>query len=448
MKFRPALVLLLALATTGVCAQSAADLGAGKPRKAATWPLAPTTEETQTAQLSARFLTRFHYDAQPLDDAMSSRIYDAYLKLLDGEKVFFTQADLAKFEPARTKLDDAIWNQDLSAPFAIFNLYVQRAVERMGYARELLKQGFDFSADDSYTFDRKKAAWPKDQAELDDLWRKRTMNDWLRLKLAGKDDAEIRKTLDKRYAGYIERVRQLDGPDAFQSFMTAYAETTDPHTDYLGPRAAENFAIAMKLSLEGIGAVLQARDDYTQIRELVLAGPANKSGKIQVGDRIVGVGQGDNGPIVDVIGWRLDDVVNRIRGKKDTTVRLEILPADAGIDGKHQIVTLVRKKVSIEEQAAKKKVVEIKDGDVTRKIGVIDLPTFYSDFGARSAGDKNFKSATRDVARLLGELKQEGVQGVVVDLRNNGGGSLAEANSLTGLFIDKGSIVQVRDSRG
>jgi carboxyl-terminal processing protease len=447
MKFRPALVLLLALTATCALAQSAADLGAGKVRKAATWPLTSTPEEAQAAQLSARFLTRFHYDAQPLDDAMSARIYNAYFKLLDSEKVFFTQADMAKFAPLKTKLDDAIWNQDMSAPFSVFNLYVQRAVERMTYARGLLKQGFDFSADQSYTFDREHADWPKDQAELDDLWRKRTMNDWLRLKLAGKPDAEIRKTLDKRYAGYIERVKQLDGEDAFQTFMTSYAETTDPHTDYLGPRAAQNFDIAMKLSLEGIGAVLQARDDYTQIRELVPAGPANKSGKIQVGDRIVGVGQGD-GPITDVIGWRLDDVVNLIRGKKDTTVRLEILPADTGVDGKHELISLVRKKVSIEEQAAKKKIVEIKDGDVSRKIGVIELPTFYSDFGARSAGDKNFKSATRDVARLLGELKTDGVQGVVVDLRNNGGGSLAEANSLTGLFIDKGPVVQVRDSKG
>src|SRR5471032_1835602 len=230
--------------------------------------------------------------------------------------------------------------------------------------------------------------------------------------------------------------------------MTAYAETTDPHTDYLSPRAAENFDIEMKLSLEGIGAVLQARDDYTQIRELVPAGPANQSGKVHVGDRVLGIGEGDKGPIVDVIGWRLDDVVKRIRGKKDTTVRLEILPADAGLDGKHEIITLVRKKVSIEEQAAKKKIVDIKDGDVTRKIGVIELPTFYSDFGARSEGDKDYKSATRDVAKLLGELKAAGVQGVVVDLRNNGGGSLAEANSLTGLFIDKGPVVQVRDAKG
>jgi carboxyl-terminal processing protease len=449
MKFRPLLVLLLALTVTCVSAQSAADLGAGvQNRKASVWPLKPTASEAQAAQLSARFLTRFHYDAQPLDDAMSQRIFKAYFKLLDSEKVFFTQADMDKFEPLKTKLDDAIWNQDLSPVFDIFNAYLQSAVKQMGYARGLLKQGFDFNNNETYLFDRKNAALPKDQAALDDLWRQRTMNDWMRLKLAGKNDDDIRKTLDKRYSGYIDRVKQLDGEDAFQTFMTAYANTTDPHTDYLSPREAENFDIAMKLSLEGIGAVLQARDDYTQIRELVPAGPAAKSGKIHVGDRIVGIGQGDTGPITDVIGWRLDDVVNRIRGKKDTTVRIEILPADAGLDGKHETVTLVRKKVSIEESAAKKKIIEIKDGDVTRKIGVIELPSFYSDFGARSEGDKDFRSATRDVAKLLGELKTAGVDGVVVDLRNDGGGSLAEADSMTGLFIDKGPVVQVRDAKG
>lgn len=452
MKFRSLLVLLallLTLTTTASFAQSAADLGAGRQhRKASQWPLKPNATEAQAAQLSARFLTRFHYDAQPLDNAMSARIYKAYFKLLDGEKVFFTQQDMDKFAPLKTKLDNAIWNEDLSAPFSIFNLYVQRAVERMTYARSLLKNGFNFTGDETYNFDRKHATWPKDQAAIDALWRKRTMNDWLRLKLAGKNDAEIRKTLDKRYSGYIERVRQLDSEDAFQTFMTAYAETTDPHTDYLGPRAAQNFDIAMKLSLEGIGAVLQARDDYTQIRELVPGGPAAKSGKIHVGDRIVGVGQGASGPITDVIGWRLDDVVNRIRGKKDTTLRLEILPAETGLDGKHEIVTLVRKKVSIEEQAAKKKIIDVTDHGVTRKIGVIELPSFYSDFAARSRGDKNYKSATRDVAKLIGELKLAGVQGIIVDLRNNGGGSLSEADSMTGLFIDKGPVVQVRDANG
>ena len=454
MTFRSASVALLfalvvpLLAVTELAAQSADDLGAGTTgRKASSFPLKPTVDEAQAAQLSARFLTRFHYDPQPLDDAMSQKIYKAYFDELDGEKVFFTQADMTKFAPLKTQFDDSIWNQDLSGPFGVFNLYVQRAINRMTFARNLLKQGFDFSTQETYHYDRKKVDWPKDQTELDTLWRERTMNDWLRLKLAGKGDDEIRKTLDKRYAGYIERVKQLDGEDAFQTFMDAYAHSTDPHTDYLGPRAAQNFDITMKLSLEGIGAVLMARDEYTQIREVVPAGPAAKSGKIHVGDRIVAIGQ-DNGPMVDVIGWRLDDVVNKIRGKKDTTVRLEILPADVGLDGKHELVTLVRKKVSIEEQAAKKKIIDIKEGSLTRKIGVIDLPTFYSDFGARSEGDPLYKSATRDVSKLLGELKTAGVEGIVIDLRNNGGGSLAEANELTGLFIDKGPVVQVRDARG
>jgi len=449
MKFRPLLVLLLALTVTSVAAQSAADLGPGtQSRKASIWPLKATNDQDQAAQLSARFLTRFHYDAKPLDDAMSARIYDAYFKLLDSEKVFFTQADMDKFAPMKTKFDDAIWNQDLSAPFTVFNDYLQSAVKQMTYARGLLKQGFDFTGNDTYDFDRKNATWPKDQAELDDIWRKRTMNDWLRLKLAGKNDDDIRKTLDKRYAGYIERVKQLDSEDAFETFMTAYAHSTDPHTDYLSPRDAENFDMAMKLSLEGIGAQLQARDDYTIIVSLVPGGPAAKSAKLKPGDRIVAVGEGQSGPLVDVVGWRIDDVTHLIRGKKGTTVRLEILPADAGQDGKHEMLTFVRDKISLEDSAASKKIIEIKDGAVTRKIGVIDLPTFYSDFGARSEGDKDFKSATRDVAKLLNELKAQGVEGVVVDLRNDGGGSLAEANSLTGLFIDKGPVVQVRDAKG
>ncbi|HET6432877.1 carboxy terminal-processing peptidase [Dyella sp.] len=456
MTFRPSLALLIALtlgsAGAGLQAQDAAAPAAadatGQPqRKASTLPLKATADEAEAAQLSARFLTRFHYDAQPLDDAMSARVYKAYLDQLDGEKVFFTQADLASFAPLKTRLDDAIWNEDLGAPFSIFNLYVKRATERMRYALGLLDKGFDFSKDESYIVDRDKADWPKDQAELDNLWRERTKNDWLRLKLAGKDEAEIRKTLTKRYTTLVDRIKQLDGEDAFQSFMTAYAETTDPHTDYLGPRLAQNFDISMRLSLEGIGAVLQARDEYTQIREIVPGGPASKSGKLEVGDRIVAIGQ-DGGPMVDVIGWRLDDVVNKIRGKKDTTVRLEVLPADAGPDGKHELVTLVRKKVVVEEQAAKSKVIEVKDGDVSRKIGVIDLPTFYADFAARSKGDPNYKSATRDVAKLLTELKAQGVQGVIMDLRNNGGGSLDEANELTGLFIDQGPVVQVRKANG
>jgi carboxyl-terminal processing protease len=450
-RLRPLLALLIAFSVTvsgTALAQSAADMGASAPRKVSELPLKPTDTQADAALISAHLLTRFHYDAQPLDEAMSQKIYNLYFKLLDSEKIFFTQEDMANFAKYKTQFGNEIWNRDMSGPFDIFNQYILRAVDRMTYARSLLKQGFDFNTNDTYNTDRKNADWPKNKAELDDLWRKRTMNDWLRLKLAGKSDDEIRKTLDKRYSTYIDRTKQLDGEDAFQTFMTAYANSTDPHTDYMGPRAAENFDITMKLSLEGIGAQLQARDDYTIILNLIPGGPAIKSGKFKPGDRIIAVGQGVDGPMVDVVGARIDDVTNLIRGKSGTTVRVEIWPADAGQDGKYETITLVRDKIKLEDSAAKKRVIDINEGGVDRKIGVIELPMFYSDFGARSEGDKDFKSATRDVAKLLGELKAEGVQGVVMDLRNNGGGSLYEANELTGLFIGKGPVVQVRDANG
>jgi carboxyl-terminal processing protease len=433
---------MLLVAFTGVAAH--ADV----PSKSTSLTLKPTTSETQAAALSARFLTRFQYDAKPLDNAMSEKIFDAYLKDLDGDKLYFTKADIDHFASLRDQLDDAIWNQDLSGPFAIFNLYIQRATQRWAYARELLKKGFDFNKKESYEFDREHAKWAPDAKALDSVWRKRVKNDWLRLKLAGKDPAYIRKTLDKRYKSYIDRIDQLDSQDAFDTFMNAYAETTDPHTDYFGPRAAQNFDIAMKLSLEGIGAVLQSKDEYTMVREVVPGGPADKSGKVHVGDRIVGVGQGVKGAIQDVIGWRIDDVVSKIRGKKNTTLRLEIIPSKTGLDGKHEIVTLVRKKVTIAEQAAKKKLIEVTDGGKKLRIGVIELPSFYEDFGARRDGDPDYKSASRDVAKLIKQLKQEKVDGIVVDLRNNGGGSLTEATRLTGLFIHKGPVVQVRSSNG
>jgi carboxyl-terminal processing protease len=442
--FKRLFFVLLVGALTGVAVHASA------PAKSDSLTLKPTSTEAQAAALSARFLTRFQYDAKPLDNAMSQKIFKAYFKALDGNKLYFTKKDIDHFSSLRDGLDNAIWDQNLSGPFAIFNLYIQRATQHLNYARSLLKKGFDFSKQESYDYDRDKAQWAPNEKALDALWRKRVKNDWLRLKLAGKDDATIRKVLDKRYKGYIDRIDQLDSQDAFQTFLNAYAETTDPHTDYFGPRAAKNFDIAMKLSLEGIGAVLQANDEYTMVREVVPGGPASKSGKIHVGDRIVGVGQGAKGPITDVIGWRLDDVVDKIRGKKNTTLRLEIIPGKTGLDGKHKIITLVRKKVTIAEQAAKKKVIQVtsKNGKVTRRIGVIELPSFYEDFAARSAGDPNYKSATRDVAKLIGQLKKEKVDGIIVDLRNNGGGSLSEAVSMTGLFINTGPVVQVRSSNG
>ena len=410
--------------------------------------LKPTPDQTQAALLATRFLTRFHYKAEPLDAKMSAQIFDRYLNALDIDRLFFTQADIDTFAAQRDKLGDAIYSQDLSVPYAIFNLYEQRVGERTAYAREQLKLGFDFSKDESYRYEREKAPWAKTEAEVNDIWRKRVKNDWLRLKLTGKTDEKIRSTLDKRYANYLDRMHQLKSEDVFQTFMNAYAMAIEPHTNYLGPRASENFDIAMKLSLEGIGAVLQRDDDYTAIREIVPGGPASLSGKFKVGDRIVSVGQGESGALTDVIGWRLDDVVDLIRGAKDTTVRLEVLPVDAGPDGKHQQIALVRKKVAIEEQAAKSSVIEVKSGDVTHHIGVISLPTFYEDFDARRRGDKDYKSATHDVEKLLVGLKKQNVDGVLVDLRNNGGGSLSEAIDLTGLFTGKGAVVQVRNANG
>src|SRR5690348_15070737 len=410
--------------------------------------LKPTEAQGQAAILAARLLTRFQYEALPLDDAMSSKIFDAYFKALDGSRLFFTQQDLDKFAPDRGKLDDAIWNGDMSIPFAIFNLYEKRSGERTAYALALLKKGVKLDGNGTYNFDREKAPWAADSTALDALWKERVENDWIRLKLAGTDDAEIRKTLSRRYENYLDRVHQLDSQDVFQTFMNAYAMAIDPHTNYFGPRASQNFDITMKLSLEGIGAVLQEHDEYTVIREVVPGGPAAKSGKLEVGDKIVGVGQGDCGAIVDTVGWRIDDVVAKIRGKKGTTVRLEVLPAEGGPDAKPHLITLVRQKVTIADQEAKKKVIDVKQNGRTIKVGIIDLPSFYEDFDARRRGDPDYKSASRDVAKLLAELKKDKVSAVIVDLRDNGGGSLSEAVNLTGLFVGKGPVVQVRDNRG
>ena len=419
-----------------------------QPEKIGTTQLKPIAAQGQAALWASKLLARYHYKAMPLDDAMSEKIFERYFKTLDGEKLYFIQSDVDQFDVARTKFDDAINNENLTLPFAIYSVYQQRFGERMAYARELIKGKFDFSGDETLQLDREKAAFPKNNEEARELWRKRVKNDWLRLRLAGKDDKAIRDTLDKRYDNYQVRMRKLNNEDVFQMFMNAYAMSIEPHTNYLGPRSAENFDIAMRLSLEGIGAVLQSRDEYTVIREVVPGSPAGLSGKLKVGDRIVGVAQGDTTAFTEVLGWRIDDVVQLVRGAKDSVVRLDILPADAGTDGKHVTVALVRKKISMEEQSAKKTVIEVREGGAKRRIGVISLPTFYQDFEARRKGDKDFKSATRDVARILGELKRDKVDNVLIDLRNNGGGSLVEAVELTGLFIDKGPVVQQRNAEG
>jgi carboxyl-terminal processing protease len=409
--------------------------------------LKPAAGDAQAALWATRFLTRFHYKRVPLDDAMSGEILRRYLESLDSDKLFFTRADVDGFGQYATSLDEAIYDGELDPPYSIFRTYIERVDQRTAHARALLAKGFDFGVDETWTSERKDAAWPVDSAELDEIWRKRVKNEWLRLKLSGKAEDEIRKTLDKRYRSYDDRVSELDGEDVFQTFMNAYATAIEPHTGYLSPRTAENFNIQMRLSLEGIGAVLGKEDEHTIVRTIVKGGPASKSGQIHVGDRIVGVGQA-KGPVEDVIGWRIDDVVELIRGPKGTTVLLDVLPKDAGADGKPVHLAIVREQVKLEEQAAKRSVIEVPDGARMRRIGVVSLPTFYHDFEGHRRGDADYRSSTRDVARLLAELKAEGVEGVVVDLRDNGGGSLTEATDLTGLFIDQGPVVQVRDAQG
>ena len=410
--------------------------------------LSPKEQQAQAALLSAQFLTRNAYKSVPLDDALSTKLMDRFIKSLDPDKSLFIQADIDGFMANKTMIDDAIANEDLKIPFLIFNVYSQRIIDRMTHARALLTQGFDFNAQENYALPDDKTGWPQSEAQVDELWRKRVKSDWLRLRLAGRADAEIRNTLDKRYKTILERVYTFKSDDVFQSFMAAYTSSVDPHTDYFGATAQDAFDISMKLSLVGIGAVLQERDGFTTIRELVPGGPAQLSDKLAVGDRIVGVGQGKDGALEEVVGTRLDAVVQLIRGAKDSVVRLDILPANAGEGESHRVISLVRDKVNLEKQAAKKAVLPITSNGVSHKIGVITLPTFYEDFEARQKGDKDYRSATRDVAKLLGELKQENVEGILIDLRDNGGGSLSEAIDLTGLFVGKGPVVQQRNAEG
>ncbi len=422
-----------------------ATLDAGTPQLA---ELKPQRQEAQAAHLAAELLSRYHYKKVPLDNALSEKIFDQYLKALDPDRAIFLQSDVDLLAADRTRLGEAILKEDLAVPFAMFQTYERRAVERFAYARTLLKTGFDFSVDESYAYAREKEPWITTEAEMRELWRKRVKNDWLRLKLAGKDDKSVTSLLDKRYENFLKRMTQVKSVDVFQTFMNAYTTAIEPHTNYLGPRAAADFDISMRLSLVGIGAVLAELNEYTTIRELVTGGPASLSEQLQVGDRIVGVAQGENGTMADVMGWRLDDTVALIRGKADSTVVLDVLPAEAGPDGKHKLVRLVRKTISLAEQAAKSSVQTVMDGTGVRRIGVISLPSFYADLAARQRGDKDYRSATRDVARLLGEMSKDKVDSVLIDLRNNGGGSLIEAVELTGLFIDKGPVVQQRNARG
>jgi len=411
--------------------------------------LEPYPQLSETAVELVEKLESRHYSKRKFDDELSAMLLDSYLDSLDPTRSFLYQSDIAEFEAYRFQLDDQISKGDLSAGFAIFNRYQQRIESR--YERLLadlpdLVASLDFTVDESLSLKPEDGNWPKDKAEADERWRKQIKNAVLSLKLAKKADDEIIPTLEKRYRNQQHRISQYNAQDAFQVYANALTELYDPHTNYLSPRGSENFNINMSLSLEGIGAVLQLQDEYTKVARIVPAGPADKQGELKPSDRIIAVAQGEDGAFEDVVGWRLDEVVELIRGPKDTTVRLEIMPAGASTPDETRIVTIVRNKVKLEEQSAHKEVIEVPSGDSTVKVGVIDIPAFYIDFEGMRRGEPDFKSTTRDVKKLLDELIAENVSGVIIDLRNNGGGSLQEANDLTGLFIEYGPTVQIRHS--
>jgi carboxyl-terminal processing protease len=394
-------------------------------------------------------LEQRHYAKHSYDDDLSSQHLDSYIESLDRAKMFFTAADLAEFEKYRTAMDEQLHEGNLEAGYLIFNRFQERLESRLEGVIEALPEQvatMDFTVDETFPLELDEWGWAKSPEQLNDRWRKRVKNEALSLKLADKPQDEIAPTLEKRYQNQLKRVRQYNSQDVFQIYANSLTELYDPHTNYLSPRRSENFNINMSLSLEGIGAVLQQEDEFTKVARLVAKGPADKQGELKPSDKIVGVGQGEDGPIEDVIGWRLDEVVELIRGPKDSTVRLQVIPAKSKAGDEQKVVTIIRNKVKLEEQSAQKEILEIPDGDKMIKVGVIDIPAFYIDFDAMRRGDEEYKSTTRDVKILLQELQDEGVEGIVVDLRNNGGGSLQEANELTGLFIEYGPTVQIRHS--
>ncbi len=408
--------------------------------------LQPLPEHTKTTRLIVNILSSYHYVDAVLDDALSSKIFDSYINSLDPSRSYFLASDIERFKKLRFEMDNTLIKGDVSPAFEIFNTYHDRVITRFKKVISNLESGvdqFDFTIDEEIILDRAEEPWLQTEAELDDLWRKRVKHAVLNLRLAGKKPEKIQQLLLKRYRNRLSRTIQTNSDDIYQVYMNAFTKSYDPHTQYFSPKKSENFNINMSLSLEGIGAVLKREDEYTRVVSLVQKGPADKSKSLFPDDKIVGVGQGPAGEMVDVVGWRLDEVVELIRGKKGSVVRLEVIPAEAK-DSSSKLIKITRNTVKLEEQSAKSEIIEIEHSGVTKKIGVIEIPTFYVDFKAYQRGDKNYKSTTSDVRKLLNKLMQEGVEGVVIDLRNNGGGSLSEAKTLTGLFIDQGPTVQIR----
>ena len=411
--------------------------------------LAPTAAHSYTLKEIIDVIEDRHYASRRYDDGLSAQHFTAYLDALDPQRMFFEADDIAAFSQWQLTLDNAGRAGDLAPAFTIFNNFHDELKDRLTEILETLPQtlgSFDYEVEEYLEIDRSAMPWAKNEIELDERWRKRLKNQALSLLLAEKAPAEIPETLERRYQNQLKRLAQYNAQDVFQIYANTLAEQYDPHTNYFSPRRAENFDINMSLSFEGIGAILQIDDEYAKVTRLVPAGPADKQGGLRPSDLIMGVGQGETGPIEDVIGWRLDEIVDLIRGPRDTTVRLEVIP-DKGKTDQRRVVPIRRNEVKLEEQAAQKEIIEFTDEeDQTHRVGVIDIPAFYIDFEAYRQGDKLYRSTTRDVKKLVDELVAEGVEGIVIDLRDNGGGSLQEANQLTGLFIEYGPTVQIRSA--
>jgi len=439
----PLLALLFVLPLTGSGNTAAPPVSQAVPAVLETTP-----RHRQAARLVTRFVEQYHYSRTPVDDSLSAAVLRTYIESLDANRHYFLDSDITYFNRYRQSLDNVVKTGDMEPVFDIFRLYRLRAQQNLSYAISLLEEEPDFSADERYEFDREKLGWIETPAGMQDLWRRRVKNDLLSLMLADRSFEDAAEVLRKRYERVLQRTNDLDSDAVFENFMNAFARTLDPHSSYLSPRQSEEYRIQMSLSYQGVGASLQLNDDLVTILNVIPGGPAAIDGRIRPNDRITAVGQGVDGELVDVVGWQLDDVVQIIRGERGTTVRLQILPADATPGSPERIVDLVRDKIKLEEQAARSEIVPVERDGVTERIGVISIPSFYQDFDARSRGDREFVSTTRDVERLLAELQEEGIAGLVLDLRGNGGGHLTEATSLTGLFINKGPVVQIRDTNG
>ncbi|WP_394340902.1 carboxy terminal-processing peptidase [Pedobacter yonginense] len=408
----------------------------------------PDEQQQLVIKEVVNLIESYNYKKIQVNDSISSLILDKYIKALDQGRNYFLASDIKEFEKYRFTLDDDFKNGDLSAPFYIYNVYAKRLNEYFTYSLASIKTKFDFNQNDTYVYDREKMPWATSAATLNDTWKKRVKYELVNLNLTGTAEAKNVETLTKRYQNLQSQTSKTNNQDVFQILMDAFTESIDPHTNYFNPSNAVAFNEDMSRSFEGIGARLQLENEVVKISEIIAGGPAFKGKQLSAGDRIIAVAQGD-GEFVDVVGWRLDNTVSKIKGPAGTKVRLKVIPVGKEMSSKAVIIEMVREKIILQDQSAKKKVKTINTNGKAYKIGVISLPAFYADFKAANAGDKNYKSTTRDVRLLIDTLKnKDKVDAIVMDLRGNGGGSLVEAISLTGLFIDKGPVVQVKDLRG